>query len=111
MMLLYYFIPFSAIDPGAIAAIAAALLGAGGIGGFAAYRKAGKEAESISVQTMVAVNEELRREIARRDEQLKEAKEELTGAKERIAVLESELHRVEAAVTQLQRESKARGDS
>lgn len=69
------------MDPTAAAALIAALLGAGGLGAFASFRKAGKESESIATQTLIAVNDELRKELVRRDE-------EIGRLRERIARLE-----------------------
>jgi hypothetical protein len=70
------------IDPGAIALLVTAILGSGGIASFFARRKAGAEAESIAAATLIAVNEELRRELSRRDE-------EIARLRERVAVLEA----------------------
>jgi hypothetical protein len=54
------------MDP---AVIIAAILGAGGIGGAAAWRKAGQEADSIAASTLIEVNKELRLEIKRLHEE------------------------------------------
>jgi len=74
------------VDPVAlIIAGLAALLGAGGIGVFATVRKAGKETESIAVASLISVNEELRRELVRRDS-------EIASLRERIATLETKVN-------------------
>lgn len=61
-----------------------ALLGGGFIGAVAAFRKAGAESSSVATQSLIAVNEELRRELARRDS-------ELAKLRERLAVLEEKV--------------------
>jgi hypothetical protein len=70
------------VDPAVLIALVAALFGAGGIGVFATLRKAGKETESIAIQSLIAVNEELRRELVRRDS-------EIASLRERVAKLET----------------------
>lgn len=74
------------MDVGTFTAFTAAILGAGGIGALAAFRKAGAEADGLAAQTLIAVNTELRRELTRRDE-------EITRLRERVAVLENRMGR------------------
>lgn len=70
------------MDPGTLAALVTAILGAGGIGSYFTYRKAGAERESIAAATLIEVNKELRIELARRDE-------EISRLRERVAILEA----------------------
>jgi flagellar motility protein MotE (MotC chaperone) len=85
-----------ALDPAVFATLIAAVLGAGGIGAFAAYRKVGPENEDLAAKTMAFVNDELRKELARRDElhraELHERDERIAGLRERVAVLERRLN-------------------
>lgn len=78
------------MDPGTAAALIAAVLGAGGLGAFVQWRKAGKEAESIATTTLIAVNGELRTELERRDGEIAGLRKENVEQRERIAVLENE---------------------
>lgn len=73
------------IDPSTFALLVAAILGTGGISGLVAYRKTGSESESIAARTLIAVNDELRKELARRDS-------EIVQLRERVAVLEHAAH-------------------
>ena len=66
----------------AVVALMSAILSGGFVGAIVTFRKAGAESTSISVETLIAVNGELRTEIKRRDE-------EIAGLRERVAVLES----------------------
>jgi hypothetical protein len=83
---------YAEIDPSIFAGVVTALLGGGALGAYAAWRKAGPEAESIAAKTLIAVNSELRAELARRDEawatEMARKNEEIAACRERIAVLE-----------------------
>lgn len=75
---------FAAIDLTGISVLAAAFLGAGGVVGIFNLRKINKErdqigakADQIAADTLIKVNEELRRELKRRDETLGERVGEL----------------------------------
>lgn len=70
------------VDPSVFAAIVLASLGTGGLGAVVAYRKAGPENTDLAARTMAFVNEELRTELKRRDE-------EIANLRERVAYLES----------------------
>jgi predicted RNase H-like nuclease (RuvC/YqgF family) len=83
-------IPFAELDPIASAAIAA-LLGGGLIGSVVAARKAGPEAESIAARTLIEVNEELRKELDRRDKLIDALERRLTHMREEIEGLEREV--------------------
>lgn len=72
------------MDPGAAAALVTALLGAGGLGGLIAFRKAGAEAESLATATLIAVNAELRTELARRDDEIARLRDRVARLEERI---------------------------
>jgi predicted nuclease with TOPRIM domain len=82
------------IDGTGAAALAAALLGAGGIGGVVAYRKVGKEAEQIAAQTLIEVNQELRRELARRDEEIEKLRAKLLKLRKDFDALEEEFRKL-----------------
>jgi predicted nuclease with TOPRIM domain len=84
----------TSIDATGAAAIAAALLGAGGIGGVLSFRKAGKEAENIAAKTLIEVNEELRRELARRDEEIERLRSKLTKLRRDFDALEAEFRQL-----------------
>lgn len=93
-----------AIDPATFAALAATILGAGGIGAFATYRKAGKEAENIAAQTLISVNEELRRELARRDEELDELRDDQAELRKAINSRDQEIFKLRMRLTSLEHE-------
>lgn len=96
-------LPLAGIDPGLFAAFVAAVLGAGGLGSILAFRKADKEADEIAARTLIAVNEELRRELERRDEEiatlrgrvdaqdhlLRVKNDEIGMLRERVAIIEN----------------------
>lgn len=88
-------VPVAAIDPGLFAAFITAILGAGGLGSFVAFRKAGKEADEIAARTLIAVNDELRKELKRRDEDIAAMRrlhaEEIAALRKRIVDLETEV--------------------
>lgn len=86
----------AAIDPGLFVAFVAAVLGAGGIGSIVAFRKAGKEADEIAARTLIAVNDELRKELRRRDD-------ELSALRGRVSEAESQLEAKEREVAELRR--------
>jgi len=56
--------------------IVAVLAGLGGVGAWAAYRKSGPEAESITVGTLRGVIEELRTEVNRLSAEVEELRKE-----------------------------------
>ena len=76
------------MDP---AVLVAAILGAGGIGGAAAWRKAGKEAESIASRTLIEVNKELRTEIDRLRIDLNRERDLANSLRVRVEELERKL--------------------
>lgn len=78
------------MDFTAFAAIIAAVLGAGGIGGIVAFRKAGPEMEATAVGTLRQVIDELRTEV----ERLRDENRQLRNMVER---LEQDLRRYHAA--------------
>ena len=67
-----------------ITALLGVILGGGFVSGIAAFRKAGAESSSAATQSLIAVNEELRRELSRRDA-------ELAKLRERLAILEQKV--------------------
>ena len=67
-----------------VIALLGLLLGGGFLGAIVTFRKAGAESASIATKTLIAVNEELRRDLTRRDT-------ELAILRERVAVLESKI--------------------
>lgn len=86
-----------AVDNTTLAALVTALLGGGFIAAIAAYRKAGPEAEAIAAQTLIRVNEELRKELSRRATEhaaeLAHRDEQIATLRERVAVLERRVNR------------------
>jgi hypothetical protein len=71
------------------------LLGGGFVAGIAAWRTSGSEATTQATSSLIAVNEELRTELARRDREHREEIElrngEIAKLRERVAVLEKRL--------------------
>ena len=53
------------------------ILGGGFVGGVAAFRKAGTESSAIATETLIKVNEELRKEITRLSDEVKHLREAL----------------------------------
>lgn len=99
-------------DPGAIdlagaGLIAAAFLGAGGVTGVFNVLKINKErdqldarTDQIAADTLIKVNEELRRELARRDkewgEEIKRRDDEIKRLRDRLAALRVDFDALEA---------------
>jgi chromosome segregation ATPase len=90
----------TSIDTPGVAALAAAILGTGGISALLTLRKAGREAENIAAKTLIEVNEELRRELARRDEEIEslrkklaEVRAELVAVRRNVDDLDAQLRR------------------
>jgi predicted nuclease with TOPRIM domain len=73
----------------AVVGLIGVLISGGFIGGIVAFRKSGKESESIAAQTLIAVNAELRLELARRNEDLRRRDEEVKELRDRLAALEA----------------------
>lgn len=92
------------MDVDGITALAAALLGASGVGAVAALRKAGKEAENIATKTLIEVNDELRRELARRDQEIKRQYEEIVRLRGEITSLQAKLSSVQHDLGTLERQ-------
>ena len=76
------------MDPQLLVALILAL---GGLGGAAAWRKAGREAESIAATTLIEVNKELRTEIARLRSDLDQERRDSLQLRDRVAELERRL--------------------
>jgi len=83
-----------AIDPTFITAVAGAILSGGLIGALAIYRKAGPEAEQIVAQTLIEVNEHLRKELALRDEEIERLRKRLNELRRDFDALEAEFHKL-----------------
>lgn len=71
-----------AVDTNVLTGLVVAILGGGGVAAILSYRKTGAEAEQIAANTLIAVNGELRSELAR-------CHAEIAALRERIATLES----------------------
>lgn len=69
-------ISLAAFDP-AVVGLLGVLLGGGFIGGIAAFRKAGSESTAIGIQSLIAVNKELRGEVQRLTAQVQELRHAL----------------------------------
>lgn len=54
----------------AVVGLLGILLGGGFIGGVAAFRRAGSESNAIATESLIKVNEELRRELARLNDEV-----------------------------------------
>lgn len=72
-----------------VLALLGVILGGGGVSAFVAFRKAGPESAAIATETLIAVNNELRSELARRDKEVERRDQEINELRERIAVLEA----------------------
>jgi hypothetical protein len=95
------------IDLSAAGVIAAAFLGAGGVSGFFSVAKINKErgqldakTDQIAADTLIKVNEELRRELERRDkewgEEIKRRDDEIKRLRDRLAALRVDFDALEA---------------
>lgn len=82
------------IDPTLISAIVAGVLGSGFIGAVFSYRKTGAETESVSVNTLRGVVEELRTEVTRKDKIIESQAVQITDLITRVATLEKQLREV-----------------
>jgi hypothetical protein len=82
-------------DPAPLVAIIAAILGGGGIGAIVAYRKAGPEVESISVNTLKGVIQEMRTELERKDRTIDGLNHRLGEQQQQIAELAERIHQLE----------------
>jgi formiminotetrahydrofolate cyclodeaminase len=60
-----------------LVALLGVILGGGGVSAFVAARKAGPESAAIATETLIKVNEELRKEISRLSEEVQKLREEL----------------------------------
>lgn len=78
------------IDSGT-AVIVSGILGGGALAAIAAVRKAGPESESIAARTLIEVNNELRKELDRRDKIINSLEERLSFMRETIEGLEQEV--------------------
>jgi predicted nuclease with TOPRIM domain len=96
-----------AIDLGGAGVLAAAFLGAGGVSGLFNFLKINKErgqldakTDQIAADTLIKVNEELRRELARRDkewgEEIQRRDEEIKRLRDRLAALREDFDALEA---------------
>lgn len=85
---------FGAIDP-TIGVIVSVILSGSIVGAIAAFKKAGPEAGAIAAETLIKVNEELRKELSRRalehTAELGQRDEQIAQLRERVAVLERRL--------------------
>ena len=82
---------YAAIETGPLIAIVVTLIAAGVLGGAAAFRKAGRESQSIAARTLIEVNEHLREEVAR---VRKSFEQELTLKQNEIDELREEVGRL-----------------
>lgn len=87
-------IPFAAIDPAIVTAIAGGVLSGGLIGALAIWRKSGPEAEQIVAATLIEVNEHLRKELALRDEEIERLRKRLNELRRDFDALEAEFHKL-----------------
>ncbi len=62
-----------------LVALLGVLLGGGGVTAVVAFRKAGPESAAIATETLINVNEELRKEIARLSAEVAKLREALEG--------------------------------
>lgn len=74
-----------AIDPSVLAVAVSTILGGGIIFAIAAYRKAGPEADAIAAKTLILVNEELRKELGRRDQEIARLTRRVSDLEQRLA--------------------------
>jgi hypothetical protein len=92
----------AAIDPTPL--IAAATLSVGAVGSVLTYRKVKAEAESIAARTLIEVNEDLRKELTRREIAFKA---ELARRDAEITRLNAEVERLRESLSVLQRDFEA----
>jgi len=64
-----------------VVAILVAVLGAGGVGSILAFRKTDNEASAIATESLIKVNEELRREIVRLSEEVQHLRSAIEAQK------------------------------
>jgi predicted nuclease with TOPRIM domain len=99
-------VELAAIDLTGAGLIAAAFLGAGGVSGIFNVAKINKErgeldakTDQIAADTLIKVNEELRRELARRDkewgEEIQRRDEEIKRLRDRLAALRKDFDALE----------------
>ena len=74
-----------------VIALLGVIFGGGGIVAFVNFRKAGSESSVMATQSLIAVNEELRRDLKRRDEQNDTLQRELEGREGQNKELRQEL--------------------
>lgn len=82
-------------DPGLITGAAGALLGAGGLSAIASYRKAGTEKQHTWAGTLIEVNDELRKELKRRDQEIDRLQAELSRLRNKFVELQSDFDALE----------------
>ena len=96
--MLHAFVTAAFTDSAGFAALVTVLLGGGVTGAIVAFRRAGPETESISVQTMRDVIAELRRELSRlsaENERLRESVEHLEAVAHENQQLRARLEALE----------------
>jgi predicted nuclease with TOPRIM domain len=82
-------IPLAAVDP-AFTAIVGVLLGGGAIQAIVHYRKAGPEIDQVVSQTLITVNEHLRKELELRDVEIERLRKRLADLRKDFNALEDE---------------------
>lgn len=92
------------MDLSAFSLLIAALLGGSGIGAVAVLRKAKAESENIAAKTLIEVNAELRKELARRDAEIKRQYDEIVRLRGEISNLQTKLSAVQKDLGTLERQ-------
>jgi phage shock protein A len=80
----------AALDP-ALTAVAGAILTGGPIYAWISYRKAGPETESIAARTLIEVNEDLRKELDRKNKAIGSLEKRLEHMRAEMDALQQEL--------------------
>lgn len=83
-------LPIAEIDPLASAAVTA-ILGGGGFTAWRVARTAGRESESIAARTLIEVNEELRKELDRKDRIIDQLEKRMAHMRKEMESLEQDI--------------------
>jgi phage shock protein A len=83
-------IPVASLDP-AWTALAGAILTGGPVYAAVSYKKAGPENESLAARTLIEVNEELRKELDRRDRIIDSLEKRMGHMRREIESLEHDI--------------------
>lgn len=89
-------IPFAELDAGLVGVVTT-ILGGGLVYAYVAFKKAGPETEGIAARTLIEVNDDLRKELDRRDRTIDLLEKRLSHMREEIEILEQEVAALRAS--------------